>query len=148
MNNRYSLADHIISFESKDQKINELFGSISIGGEGSYLDSITISTDSNIWETTGYSTGAWVHDKNLSRIGTVNITISQLTDAVARFIQLCKIYYAGGHDEGITLTLVDNTQRIICTCIDCYIQKIPEQGFGPKAANQTWTFTCGKITFN
>lgn len=143
---RYSLATHILSFTSNDNTINDIFGTVSIGGEGSALDSIRIRLNENLWSTQGFATGGWVHNKNLSKAGTVEITINQLTDAVYKFIQLCNTYYAGDY-EGLTITLSNNDGREICECIDCYIQKIPDQEYASTAQNQTWSFTCGKITF-
>ena len=144
---RYSLADYILSIKPNDPQINSDFGTITIGGEGSYTDSITLSPRDNLFETTGYNTGAWVHNKNLSRVGTAVISISQLSDQVKKFIMMAETYYTGDYD-GFTLTVSTNEGSQVATCIDCYIQKIPDQVFGANSANQTWTFTCGKISFN
>lgn len=144
---RYSLANHVLSIKPNDNQINNIFGTISIGGEGNYLESVSVSNENTLWSTTGYATGAWVHNKNLAKTGTVTISLNQLSDQVAKLITLCETYY-GGDYEGFTLTLTKNDNTKICTCIDCYISKIPTQSFGTSAANQSWVFTCGKITFN
>ena len=143
---KYSLSDYILSFTSNDSIIDNIFGSVSIGGEGSYLGSITIGGLPNLWDTTSFATGGWVHNKNLSRTGTVNITLNQLSDAVAKFIQLCNTYYTGDFD-GLTLSLTDRNGQLVAECIDCYIQKIPDQSFNESSSDQTWTFTSGKISF-
>lgn len=144
---RYSLANYILSIDSNDSTIKNMFGTISVGGEGNYLDSISISLGNNLWDTTGFATGAWVHNKNLSRVGTASLNLSQLSDSVSKFIKLCNTYYSGDYD-GLTLSVVDNQGNKICTCIDCYIQKIPDQEFGATAGMQNWVFTCGQISFN
>lgn len=144
---RYSLANYILSIESNDPTIKNIFGTVSVGGEGNYLESMTISQTNDLWTTSGYATGAWVHTKNLSRIGTVEVSLSQLSNQISKFIKLCNTYYTGDYD-GCTLTLTDNLGNLIATCVDCYIQKIPDQGFQSAAQNQSWTFTCGQITFN
>lgn len=144
--NRYSLANHILSIKPNDGGIST-FGTIEVGGEGSYLDSVSISTPTNLWNTQGFATGGWIHDKNLSRIGTVDITLNQLSDQVKKFITMCENYY-GGDYNGFTITLSKNDGSKIASCIDCYISKIPDQSYGQSSANQTWTFTCGQITYN
>lgn len=144
---KYSLANHILSVKPNDAAIDSMFGTISIGGEGSYLDSINIRKDRAMWNTEGYSTGAWVHNKDMSKIGTVDVSLNQLTDIVAKFITLCETYYTGDY-EGFTLTVTRNDGTVLCTCIDCYITKIPDQSFTNSASNQTWTFTCGQVNFN
>lgn len=147
MKKRYCLADYILSIDPDDSNVKAMFGTISVGGEGSYTESMTITMDATMWTTTGYATGGWTHDKSLAKNGTVQLSLNQLSDQVAKFKQLCNVYYAGDY-EGLTMTLSDIDGNKVCTCIDCYIQKIPEQSFGNSAANQTWTITCGKIVFN
>ena len=144
---KYSLANYILSIDSNDSEIKRIFGTISIGGEGSYLDSLSLSNNSNIFETQGYATGGYVHTKNLDRHGTATITLNQLSDKVGRFIQLAKLSLSGDYD-GFTLSLTDSNGNKIATCIDCYIQKIPDQSFGSSAQTQTWVFTCGQINYN
>ena len=144
---KYSLANYILSIDSNDSEIKNIFGTISIGGEGSYLGSISLSLQNPMWETTGFATGAWVHNKSLDRHGSATLTISQLSDAVARFIQLCKLYYSGDYN-GFTLSLSDIAGNRIATCVDCYIEKIADQSFEAQSGNQSWVFTCGQINYN
>lgn len=144
---KYSLANYILSIEPNDAQIKQIFGVTTIGGEGSSVDSITLSNLTNIYDTTGYATGGWVHNKSLDRHGTATISINQLSDRVTRFIQLAKLSLSGDYD-GFTLSLTDIEGNKIATCVDCYIQNIPEQAFASTAANQTWTFTCGQINYN
>ena len=144
---KYSLATYILSVEPNDVSIKNTFGTLAIGGQGSYMDSVRVRTNNNMWDTTPYATGAWVHNKNLSRVGTLEVALNQLSDEVAKFITMCETYYTGDYD-GFTLTISRNDGVKVCTCVDCYIAKIPDQEFTAQAANQTWTFTCGQITFN
>lgn len=148
---KYSLSKYILSIKPSTDLASAIndFGTISIGGEGSYLDNITITPNGRLWSTTGFATGGWVHDKNLDRTGTVSITLNQMSDAVQKFIRLCETFYESDYD-GFTLTLTTNEvdKKVVATCIDCYIQQIPAQAFQASAQTQTWTFTCGKITFS
>lgn len=144
---RYSLANYILSIDSNDERIKSLFGTISIGGEGSYLGSIAVGLATSMFSTSGYATGGWVHNKNLDRHGTTSITLNQLSDKVAKFIQLCKLFYQEDYD-GFTLSLSDINGNKIATMVDCYISQIPQQDYGDSAADQTWTFNCGQINFN
>jgi hypothetical protein len=150
---RYSLADYILAISSNDKKFATLFKDVRIGGEGDALASISIQQADQLWTTDSYATGAWVHNKNLSRVGTCDISISQLTDAVAKFKMFVNLFYGDNtastsHSDGITMTLSDSRGNNIVTCTDCYPTQIPTQEFGKTAADQTWSFTCGKITFN
>lgn len=145
---KYSLAKHILTITIPDNLVGD-FGaqSISIGGEGSYLDSITLTYNSQLWTTTGDATGSWVHDQNLDRTGTAEISIKQVSPSVGRFKTLCNLYFNSYIDyDGLTLELSDIAGNIIATCNDCYIQKIPNQAYQATSQNQTWTITCGKIT--
>lgn len=144
---KYSLANYILSIESNDASIKRMFGTISIGGEGSALDSITLSIDGDIFTTAGYATGGYVHNKSLDRHGTATLVLNQLSDKVGRLIQLAKLSLSGDYD-GFTLSLSDIDGNKIATCVDCYIRRIPEQVFGSSAATQSWQFTCGQINFN
>ena len=143
---RYSLADYILSIKSDDPNLQS-FGTISVGGEGDAIDGVSIELDNNMWDTTGFATGAWIHDKNLSRTGKVAITLSQLSDKVAKFVQLAKVFYTGDF-EGLTMSVTDSSGQEVALCEDCYVVKIPRQDFAARAANQAWTFTAGKITFS
>lgn len=144
---KYSLANYILSIDSNDETIKTYFGTISIGGEGSYLGTVRLSLANPMFNTTGFATGAWVHNKSLDRHGTANITLNQLSDSVAKFIKLAKLYYGEDYD-GFTLSLSDIDGNKIATCVDCYISKIPDQEYTDQAGNQTWIFTCGQINFN
>ena len=55
---RYSLANYILSVKPDDPAINAMFGTISIGGEGNAVGSITLETSNDMWQTKGYATGA------------------------------------------------------------------------------------------
>lgn len=147
---RYSLANYILTVTIPTE-LAGTFGAntLTVGGEGSYLDSMQVSLSQNLWSTEGDSTGSWVHNKNLDRTGTCQITLSMLSDKVARFITLCNLYYAADSDySGLTLELSSSDGTTIATCNDCYITKIPDQQFQSTAQRQTWEFTCGRITIH
>ena len=144
---RYCLADYILTADIP----NSLgFGtsSVSIGGEGSYLDSISVSIDANMFETTADATGSWVHKKTLDRHGSVTVTINQMSDKVAIFKALMNVYAKTTSDvEGMTLALRDSMNNTICICNDCLLTKIPDQSFASDPGTQAWTFTCGEILY-
>ena len=142
---RYSLANYILSIKPNDPALSA-FGEVTVGGEWNYHDNITISIDATMFSTTGYATGAWVHNKNLSKVGTASVSLSQLSDQVAKFIQFAKLFYSGDYD-GFTISLTANDGTPVAYCHDCYFTKIPDQSFGENAAMQTWTLTCGEVDF-
>lgn len=145
---KYSLADYILTITLPADLASQ-FGTdtISVGGEGSYLGSIVLGFNSNIWETEGDATGSWVHNRNLDRTGTVDVTLNMLSDNVAKFIRVCNLYYNSETiTDGLTMTVSTLSGTNIANCLDCFITKIPNQEFEEKAKTQSWSFTCGKIT--
>lgn len=163
MTNRYSLADYIVTIKlpganslpteyanlaNKEIKIGG--PGESIGSVGSFVGQISISRQSNQWDTVGDNTGSWVHNQNLSKVGTVDIQINQVSDNVIRLIQLCNIYNTTSIREGLTITVTPAANDSVTTyanCVDCYPTKISNQVFGNSATNQTWSFTCGMVDF-
>ena len=148
---KYSLADYTLSINIP-QSLQAIFGqSFTIGGRDNATDSISVELDNDQWSTESYATGAYVHNKNYSRTGKVSISMSQLNDAVAKLKRIGMKLYSGDYD-GVTLSLDQAAigkanDGDVFTATDCYLIKIPAQEFGENAGKQTWTFTCGQITF-
>lgn len=149
---RYSLARYILTIQlpnDLDAAFISAFGqSLSIGGEGSMVGSIKLSLSKDLWSTEGDATGGYTHNQSLDRTGTCTIDIKQVADSIAKFIRLCNCFYKSSitASTGLYLELKDNEGNIVATCNDCYITKIADQEFTDTAGDQTWTFTCGKIT--
>lgn len=144
---RYCLANYILTVDIPE---DVGFGtqSISIGGEGSYLDSITISMSSDMFSTEGDATGGWIHTKSLDRTGSVTVSVKQISDKVAVFKSLVNVYMnLNTESSGMTLTLRDMLNNTIAICEDCVISKIPDQAFSSTPTSQSWTFNAGRITF-
>lgn len=150
MSKRYSLASYYLSISIPTEVANS-FGAdeITIGGEGSYLDTISIALSTDLYSTKGDATGSWIHTKNYNRTGTIQLTINQVSDAVARLKSLFNIYYSLDEEaEGLTLTLKSSLNNVaVAICNDCVITKIPDQSFGSETSTQQWTLNAGKITF-
>jgi len=142
---KYSLSNYILTVKTNDSALYSIFKELSIGGEGSLVDSMSISLNSSLFTTTGFPTGGWVHDKNLDRTGTASVTLSQLSNNVDKLKQLMNAYYSGDYD-GLTLTITDANANEVVSCEDCFPSKFPDQQYQSKAQTQTWSFTCGKIT--
>lgn len=160
----YSLTDYILSiqvpdslreiFLGTDETIDAESNVISIGGDESFVGSITISAPSNAQYTTeGDVTGSWVHNKSKDQTGTISIEINQISDQVRLLVRLFQTYYdADTITEGLTLTLNKavggGNQSPVATGTDCYIGNRPEVAYGETAATQEWEFTCGRISFS
>lgn len=145
--------------------------SFSIGGNNSYTGSVTVSYKTDQWITTGDATGSWVHTMSRDRTGTVSVSINQVSDRIKTLIRLCQAYYdlnssqnigennafdgtasfsdkdVSSVSRGITLTVNDRNNNVLCTCLDCYITKIADQQFAASPNDQNWSFTSGRITF-
>ena len=143
---RYSLAKYILTISANDVRMQDIFKELTIGGDGSLVGSVTFSRNSSLYETTGFATGGYVHNKNLSKIGTVTLSISQLAKSVGKLIAASEAFYGADYD-GFTLTLTTNEGEKVASAIDCYIQKTPDQVFESQASQQSWSFTCGEINF-
>ena len=150
---QYSLANYKLSVKIPDTLASSLMvneqNSITIGGSGSYLDSISIHINKDLWSIEGDSTGSYVYNKNLDRTGDVTVSLNMMSPQVAQFKILCDLYYQSENEyEGLTLTLMDNNSNLIVTCHDCLLSKIPDQQFQDTSQNQSWTFLCGKVDYN
>lgn len=120
--------------------------SIVIGGEGSYLDTISYEYTADMYTTKGDATGSYVHDKNLDKSGTVTITINQMAPQIAMFKKVINLYYQAGNDyDGLQLSLKDLSGQEIMSAESCFFVKIPNQDLGQESANQSWNITCGRI---
>ena len=152
----YSLADYILSITIPEKLAQELSfetPTFTVGGEGSYLSTVSFALTSDLFSTEGDYTGSWVHNKNLNKVGTCKITINMLSEKTAIFRKICNIFYqastvAVNRDfKGCTLSLVDNYGNEIVTALDCYFKKIPELSLQSTAQNQDWELTCGSVVF-
>lgn len=152
MGKTYSLSDYIVSIKPGDQtpndrELNSAFGTISIGGEGSYVGSVKASQTNDIFTTKGYPSGDWVHNKSLDRTGTVEIGLNQLAEKVGVLVRLVNFYFLDDY-SGCTITIDNKEGRCVCKAEDCLPVKPADQEYGAEAADQTWTFTCGKVSFS
>lgn len=160
--NRYALSDYILTIKLPDnnQELLEKSGlsttQFSIGGpgqnglDGSFIGSITVKRNGSVWSTEGDATGSWVHSKNLNRTGQVNLDINQVSDDVLRLAMLCNAYESiqdAVPGLSIIITSAADVNNKVATCTDCYITEIPDHKFGEKAADYSWTFTCGRVMF-
>lgn len=147
MMKRYCLANYILTVDIPED-IGFGAQSISIGGEGSYTDSITVHRDKAMFSTQADDTGSWVHTKSLDAHGYVDVSIKQVSDKIATFKALMNIYRnIDSEASGMTLTLCDTLNNPICICDDCVLENVPDQAFANEPANQTWRFLAGRITF-
>lgn len=142
---KYSLSDYIVTISPDDADVRSMYGEISVGGNGNYLGSVSVSYSADLWTTRGYATGAYTQTKSLDRTGTIDISLNQLSDEVAKFINLCKLYFDKDYD-GFTISISNRLIDDVAICEDCYIKRIPTQEFNENPGDQTWSFTCGVIT--
>ena len=127
---RYCLANYILTADIPED-IGFGTQSVSIGGEGSYIDTITVSMNESMFKTQGDSTGSWVHVKSLDQTGKIDVNIKQVSDKIATFKALINVYKnLDSETSGMTLTLRDTLNNTICIAEDCVIEKVPDQAFG------------------
>lgn len=163
--NRYALADYQITvkvptnLDIPNRELAQMLASISaitIGGSGegegkfgSFLGSINVKRNKDLWTTEGDATGSWVHNKDLNRTGTIDVEITQVSDQVVQLVYLCTAYESVSDAvEGLQLIITNTaSEKTIVTAIDCYIAKIPDLPLGDTAAKLTFSFTCGRIIY-
>lgn len=129
---------------------------ITIGGPGegegkygSFVGSINVKRNKELWTTEGDATGSWVHNKNLDRTGTIDVEITQVSSQVVQLVYLCNAYESVSDAVGGLHLEIKNiaSGENIADAIDCYIAKAPDHPFGDTAAKLTFSFTCGRITY-
>lgn len=165
MIHQYSLADYQLTIGLSTEIATQLglrdsFGNVltnfTIGGpgedrEGSFVGSIKVTRNTQLFTTTGDATGSWVHDKNLDRTGTIEVEITQISDDIITLVQLCQIFESVQTNmPGLELTInsvISTTSTPVVTGRDSYIQKLPDLTYGETAGRLTWTFTCGQIIY-
>lgn len=141
---RYSLADYIVSI-TPPTAAQGIFSPIEIGGNGKYVGSINVSYSNNMYDVESYSTGAYVFNKNLSRTGTVSISLNQLCEEVALLKRMTSVLFDNDFD-GFTIAIRQRDNATVASCVDCYPSKIPDQAMENTAQMQSWQFVAGKIT--
>lgn len=147
---KYSLVDYVLTI-SIPQKLRSALGltTISIGGEGTYLDSFSFSMNSDTWSINGDNTGSYIHTKSLNRTGSSELVLNQLAPKVIQLTRLFNLYFSSDViDEGVTMTLSDADSNTVVTCSDCFIKKLPNIEIQGTPAPRRWTFNCGKIVVN
>lgn len=144
---KYSLADYIVSIEPNDSSIRNALGNITIGRDGlaNGVEQASISYKDSLFDTQSYATGAWVHNKNLSRVGTITISLCQVDTITDRLTKLCKMYYSISDYSGVTINVSKRDGTKVASCVDCYPVKISDRQFQENAQNNEWQFTCGQI---
>lgn len=146
----YSLANYTLVIIPEDTSLITIFGKngagIAIGGQGNAVGSVSAEHTQDLWSTTAFETGAWVHNKNCSKVGTINLSVSQLVEEISLFKKLCE-EWRRSDCLGLTMSLTNGAETI-WKATDCYITREPAQEFGPQAGTQQWSFTCGVLTFN
>ena len=142
----YSLANYKLSISINDVVLRTAFGSaLTVGGNGSQLESMTVSPNANIFDIESYATGGYVFNKSYDRSGSVSVTLNQLSDEIGKFKNLINMYYSGDYGA-LTIVLTNNENEKVIECVDCLPTKIPDQQFQSTAQTQTWGFSVGKIT--
>jgi len=147
---KYSLVEYLLTITFPAQMEREMgIKTLTIGGEGSYTDSFEFNQSRDVYSTTGDATGSWIHSKSMDRTGTAAISLSQVSNQIVQLTRLFNLYYNSDViDEGVTITLRDNSSKTIATCNDCFITKVPAINIRETPQNRTWTFTCGQIIIN
>lgn len=131
---------------------NSTNSTILLGGDDSYVGSISFQYKTNAWEVTGDPTGSWVHTKNRDRTGTCTLSMNQVAYKGAMLIKIFNIYYndtARDNEiiDGFDIYVTDRKGRKLMSAMDCYVQNVPTMEYGSTPRDLSWTFNCGRITY-
>lgn len=148
---QYSLLDYSLSItlrSSTSADATETVFNVPIGGAGNYLGSIkfTKSTDnvSKFVDATGAGVFAFTNDHS----GTVDIEISQVSDAIADIItQLADKYHGDKgfwRDALIDIVMNKGTQPVI-EATNCMLVKMPDFVVANEPAQRTFSFLAMEI---
>lgn len=153
--NIYSLTEYQVNI-SLPEKMASLIkqNEISLGGSGSYLESIEIRLNSDTWTVKGDSTGSYIHTLNADRTGSFSLTLNQVSSTSKLLYFLFNVYFEKIDENAPYLNLypfslitVKNlkTGQIVATMTDSFIKKIPDKKYGAEAQTETWEFNCGIV---
>lgn len=147
---QYSLLDYTISITLKKSttdsgtKLN-----IPIGGAGNYLGSIKFAKDTDRITKTVDATGAGVFSFSNDHSGTVDIEITQVSDAVNEIIKTVFNKYITGNDSWketiLDITLYKGTTQPIIEATNCMLVKMPDLEIGNEVATRTFSFVAMEI---
>ena len=158
----YSLADYdftITSVALPGQTDLEDNFEFTLGGAGNFLDSVTVTWDSNVFEKEADPLGNVVFTKSYARDGQISLSINMLSDKVKIFNKIMQLYYGGGikdrsysniKDPFFSITIkrhgVDSAS--VPTLIEasyCALQKLPDLEFGQNAGTREFVFLAAEI---
>lgn len=156
----YSLTHFIVNI-SLPESMRELLTSkqkesLTIGGSGSFIESITIRTTTDNWQVKGDATGSYIHTFNADRTGEVELSISQVATQSKLFSKLMNIYFSKIDEkdgyrklEAFPLIQVQDikTGEIVAECKDAFIKKPAEKKYSSEAQNDTWIFAAGVVEY-
>lgn len=142
----YSLSDYRLSITFNNVTLRNAFGTITIGGQGSTTDSISVEPNGTLYSTASYATGGYVHEKNLDKTGKAKVSLNQMSEACYVLNNVVKMYYQANY-EGATISVVDADGRTVATCKDCVPTSQPARTFGQSSGMLDWEWTCGVIDF-
>lgn len=146
-----SQANSIIS-ELGDDTLNSK-NVMLIGGDDSYVGSISFNYSQDGWTVQGDPTGSWVHTKNRNRTGTCTLDMNQVAYKSAMLIKIFNIYYndtsaeTGEIIDGFDIYVTDRKGRKLMSAMDCYVANVPSMTYGSTPRDLQWKFNCGRIKY-
>lgn len=156
----YSLVDYRVTIKLPNQMNKYLSTNLRegliIGGQNSFVESITIRQNVEAFSTKGDSTGSFIHTFNADRTGEIELSISQVSQASKILSLMFSTYYKVENRNApfkntapIPLIEVYDTRNnvVVAKCSDAFIKKHPDKTFTNEAGNESWVFTVGVIEF-
>lgn len=145
MTNVYSLADYRLIISQNGRDLFSI-GGYGQNGAGSFVNQVTVRQTNDTWTTDSDATGSWVHNKNMSRTGTVALQIRQVSDDVLTLLYFYNLYFNDSSDNNPYDLTICKDADIVAKAESCFITKAPDRDFQATAQNMEFSWTCGKIT--
>jgi len=147
---QFSLLDYSLSITLKTFA-NETTGTklnIPIGGSGKYLGSIKFAKSTENISKTVDATGAGVFAFTNDHSGTVDIEISQVSDAIGQIINnLSNKYHTDGTWKNAIVDIVmsKGDGGTVIEATNCMLVKMPDLEIGSEVATRTFSFLAMEI---
>lgn len=157
----YSLADYDITIRSvalDGQNLTDNFN-FTLGGAGSFLGSVKIQFDGEIWKKETDVLGNVVYTKSYARDGQITISLNMLSEKVKIFNKIIQLYYGGSiknkqetniQDMFFSITVKRHTADPDSTTAEveatyCVLQKLPDLEFADTAGVRDFVFLAAEI---
>lgn len=139
----------VLSLAAVNVKIaNDNFGTLSFGGQGESIGTISYSYTNNMFNMETTADGGAAVSHNASKAATITINILQTSDAAADLAEFFMQCWNNPVIARSQITCSDATNNIDFTAIEAFPVKYPDNQLTDTAAQRTFQFVCRELIPN